>query len=782
MEDVVPTRSSSFLPPEGPQSTAPRPFDEPVPTGGFRGSIQGFGRSTVLLCSQLFPSSVSKALSRLGRKHSAQHLSQFVQSPSPHTCPAPLPFSSGTPAPKALQQNCAGTSLAPFLPELHFSSDPLMEQAPSPPGSMGRASLVDVKRKGGVPPAPSEWLRDRGSGMSSKSTLFHEEPLNPGDKQLRPRSSYQSMSSVVSAFVTVDEEVVQNSQTRNGLDIRYYPHGDIPKIEIYGVNGQLETMAGNLLHRSHSSKVSLIDFPDSVWKNLATVTEPWDLSRLSRCSKELQRAIDPYLYAEINLCTNPPHGFSYAYLSELLDSLTEPGNRMKLRRYAKYFRVAAGWEENSIKLYDGAEPLATGDICDNDGEQMLDPETVVQLIKEEGLEEDGGIKEVNYLLATFLNHAVGLETFILDTAIPLRSGLIATIATVGTVRRVEINIAQPTRTQRNADNWRILERSPVGKYRPSISRFTELSLFNLRLTNLPTRGGPWYVGLWKLIEGLTTLRVLQVELPVINRARYPNVFDEEGWLISLVGTFAPKLPPIWEGRTSCVHTLALSGFVVDAALIKNVKSLSLIGCMRMKSKCHTEWASLEYFHATGWAFIDLAMKSTDKTTRELHFTTIAGESSPSPTVDLTKKIFLEYYPTLYSLKKLTLKPQWRLAPRQMTYLLRHGNRLTHLGLWVPEEVWELFLCYVPSMHRIQGIHILNEGVDRIGELAGRLIASNRVYQGTIIAIGKCAWRATLVRDLFDDWQWEFVRVRGGLDEVLGKGLGRGCWGLQKLQG
>lgn len=437
----------------------------------------------------------------------------------------------------------------------------------------------------------------------------------------------------------------------------------------------------------------------------------------------------------------------------------------------KYFKVATGWEENSIKLYDGVEPLTTDDIRDTDGEQVLDPETVVQLIEEEGLEDDGGIKEVNYLLATFLKYALGLEAFILDTAIPLRNGLIASIAAVSTIKRVEINIAQPTRTQRSVDNWRVLEKSPVGKYRPDIFLFSVLSLFHLRLTNLPTRGGPWYVGLWKLIGGLTTLRVLQVELPVISRTRYPNAFDEEGWLIPLAGTFGPKMPPIWEGHTSCIHTLTLSGFIVDASLIKNVKSLSLVGCMRMKSKFRLEWTNLEYFRATGWAFIDLAMKSTGRNTRELHFTTIPGESSPSPIVELTKKIFLEHYPTLYNLKKLTLKPQWHLAPRQMTYLLRHGNRLTHLGLWVMEEVWELFLRYVPSMHLIQKIHILNEGIDRIGEMAGRLITSHRVYQGTIIAIGKCAWRITLVSDLVGDWQWGLERVRGRLDEVLGKGLG-----------
>ncbi|CUS06885.1 unnamed protein product [Tuber aestivum] len=648
-----------------------------------------------------------------------------------------------------------------------------MEEAPSPPGSMGRASLVDIKRKSNIPPDPSEWLWDHGSKMSSRRTLRREETLNTGDKHLATRDSYHSMSSVVSAFVTVDEEV-QNYRTRNDLSIRYYSHGDIPKVQIYDVNGQLETSARNSLHRGHSPEVTLLNFPDSVWKNLATLMEPWDLSRLSRCSKGLQRAIDPHLYAEISLCTNQPHGFSYAYLSGLLDSLTEPGNHVKLRRYVRSFKVAAGWEENSIKLYDGVEPLTTDDVRDADGEQMLDPETVIQLIKEEGVEEDGGVKEVNYLLATFLSYAVGLETFILDTAIPLRSGLIATIATVDTIRRVEINIAQPTRTQRNADDWRILEKSLVGKYRPNISRFSELSLFHLRLTNLPTRGGPWYVGLWKLIEGLTTLSVLQVELPVISRARYPKVFDERGWLIPLAGTFAPKIPPTWEGNTSCVHTLTLSGFIVDAALIKNVKRLSLIGCMRMKSKFRPEWTNLEYFRATGWAFIDLAMKSTDKTTRELHFTATPGEISPSPTVDLTKKIFLEHYPILHNLQKLTLKPQWHLAPREMTYLLRHGNRLTYLGLWVPEEVWGLFLRYVPSMHRLQKIHILNEGVDRVGEVAGRLIGSSRIYQGTIIAIGKCAWRVTLVRDLFDDWQWGVVRIRDGLDEVLGKGLGGGC--------
>ncbi|RPB01703.1 hypothetical protein L873DRAFT_1788063 [Choiromyces venosus 120613-1] len=736
-----------------------------------QGSNQGLNRSMLSRRSQMFSSAVSKTLSLLGRKPSTSHLSQFVQTtPPPAYPPSPPLFASESSAPEILQQNFKIPSRAPCLPELHFSSDPLMEHVPTPPGSMGRANLIDIKRKSNVPHIPSEWIY--GPDTSTKD-ISRRESSTPRNQPLRPRDSYQSMSSIVSAFVAVGEEVVQNGQTRNDANIQYYPHGDIPKVKIYGVDGQLETEARVSLHRDCSPRVTFLDFPDDVWKNLAAVTEPWDLSRLSRCSKGLQNVIDPHLYAKINLRTNQPHGFSYAYLSELLDSLTEPGNRIKLRRYVKYFKVAAGWQENSIKLYDGVEPLTTDDIRDTDGEQMFDPETVIELIKEEGLEGDGGIKEVNYLLATFLNHALGLETFILDTAIPLRSGLIATIATVSTIRRVEINIAQPTRTQRNVDNWRVLEKSLVGKYRPSISLFSKLSLSSLRLTNLPTRGGPWYIGLWKLVEGLIALRVLQVELPVISRARYPNMFDEEGWVIPMSESFSPKMPPVWEGNPPAVHTLALSGFIVDASSIKNVRNLSLIGCMRMKSKFPHEWTSLEYFRATGWAFIDLAMKSTDRTTRELHFTTLADEGSPSPTVDLTKKIFLSCYPTLCNLKKLTLKRQWHLAPRQMTYLLRYGNNLTQLGLWVPEEAWALFLRYVPAMHRIEKIHILNEGVDRIGEMAGRLISFNRVFQGTIIAIGKCAWRITLESDVFDDWQWRFERVGGGLEEVLGKGLGGG---------
>ncbi|KAG0644642.1 hypothetical protein HOY80DRAFT_1028511 [Tuber brumale] len=772
MEDMALAKPSILLPPKGQQSVAPQSFFDPVPMRNSQSSIQGFGCSTASHRSQIFSSAVSKALSPFGRKRSTPYFSQLVQIPSPPTHPSSLPFSAtGISVTETSQQNFKASSGAPYLPELHFCSDPLMELVPSLPGLMEGASLVDIKSKSNVSPITSERYWDNRSRRFPRDIL-HEETLFPRDGPLQACSPYQSTPSTMPVSVT-NKEVIQNSQTVDDLNIRYYLQGDIPEAKVHSVNGQLETEARMSFHSGHPLGITLLDFPESVWKNISTVIEPWDLSCLSRCSKALQKAIDPHLYAEINLCTNQPHGFSYAYLSKLLGSLTEPGNHIKLGRYVKRFRISGGWEENSIKLCDGAAPLTTDDVRDTGGEKMLNSETVIELIKAESIEEDGGIKEVNRLLATFLNHALGLETFILDTAIPLRRGLIATIAAVSTIRRVEINIAQPTRTQRNVDDWRVVEKSLLGKYRPKISLFSELSLFHLRLTNLPTRGGPWYVGLWKLIGELATLRVLQVELPVINRTRYPNAFDEEGWLVSPAGTFTPKMPPIWKGRTSCVHTLTLSGFIVDAAIIKNVKSLSLIGCMRMKSRIRPKWASLEYFRCTGWAFIDLAMNSTDRTTRELHFTTITGEGSPSPVVDLTKKIFLEHYPTLHNLMKLTLKPQWNLAPHQIACLFHHGNRLMHLGLWVPEEAWKHFLLYVPSLHRIQKLHIFNGGVDRIEEMAGRLIASDRVYQGTIIAIGKCAWRITLVRDLFDDWQWGFERVRGELDEVLGKGLGGG---------
>ncbi|KAG0125699.1 hypothetical protein HOY82DRAFT_630099 [Tuber indicum] len=729
MEDMALTKPSILLPLTSQKSVAPQPFFDPVPMKNSRSSIQGFACSTASRHSQILSSAVSKALSHLGRKRSTPHFSQSVQIPSPPTHPSCLPFSeSGTSETETSQQDFKAPSGAPYLPELHFCSGSLME--------------------------------------------LYGETMYPGDRTHQKCDMYESSPSTIPTSVT-DKGVIKEPQTGHDLNIRYYPQGDIPEAKVHSVNGQLEANARMRFHQGHPPGVALLDFPESVWKNLSTVMEPWDLSRLSRCSKALQKAIDPHLYAEINLCTNQPHGFSYAYLSELLDSLTEPGNRIKLSRYVKHFRIGTGWEENSIKICDGAVPLTTDDIRDSSGERMLNSETVIELIKAESIEEDGGIKEVDRLLATFLDHALGLETFILDTAIPLRRGLIATIAAVSTIRRVEINMAQPIRTQRNVDDWRVVEKSLLRKYRPKISLFSELSLFHLRLTNLPTRGGSWYIGLWKLIGELTTLRVLQVELPVISRARYPNDFDEEGWLVSLTGTFAPKMPPIWKGRTSCVHTLTLSGFIVDAAIIENVKSLSLIGCMRMGSKIGPKWTGLEYFRATGWAFIDLAMESTDKTTKELHFTTIRNEGSPSPAVDRTKNLFLEHYPTLHSLKKLTLKPQWHLSPNQIAYLLHHGNRLIHLGLWVPEGAWKHFLLYVPYLHRIQKLHIFNGGVGRIEEMVGRLIASNRVYQGTVIAIGKCAWRITLVRDSFDDWQWGFERVREHSDwSSAMKGF---CW-------
>jgi len=268
---MVRTKSFNRLSPGNQESVAPQPFFDPVPTRRSLDSNQGFGCSTVSRRSQMFSSAVSKALSHLGRKRSTPHLSQFVQTPFPptHSVSSPL-FVSGIPAPETPEQNLKAPSGAPRLPELHFSSDPLMEQAPTPPGSMERASLVDIKCKSNVPPIPSEWLWGHRPNTSSRHTL-RGEASNLGREPLRARDSSQSVSGRVPAFVTVDGEMIQNGQTRNDVDTQCYLQGDIPTVKIYGVNGQLETKARMSLHSGHPLRVTLLDFPDGVWKNLASV-------------------------------------------------------------------------------------------------------------------------------------------------------------------------------------------------------------------------------------------------------------------------------------------------------------------------------------------------------------------------------------------------------------------------------------------------------------------------------------------------------------------------------
>jgi len=268
---MVRTKSLNHLPPGNQESVAPRPIFGPVLTEDHQGSSQGLECSTVSRRSQMFSSAVSKALSSVGCKRSTPHLSQFAQTSDPPTRPVSSPlFVSGIPAPEPPEQKLKSSPGAPRLPELHFSSDPLMEQAPTPPGSMGRASLVDIKRKSSVPPIPSEWLWGHRPNTSLSHTL-REEALDLGNKSLRARHSSQSMSGVAPAPATLGGEVIQDGQTGNGADTQHYPHGDIPKVKIYGVNGQLETKAMVPLHNGHPPRATLLDFPDGVWKNLASV-------------------------------------------------------------------------------------------------------------------------------------------------------------------------------------------------------------------------------------------------------------------------------------------------------------------------------------------------------------------------------------------------------------------------------------------------------------------------------------------------------------------------------
>lgn len=268
---MVRTKSFNRLSPGNQESVEPQPFFDPVSTERSLDSNQGFGCLPVSHRSQMFSSAVSKALSHLGRKRSTPQLSQFVQTPFPPTHPVSSPlFASGIPETETPEQNLKAPTGAPRLPELHFSSDLLMEQALTPPGSVGRASLVDIKCKSNAPPIPSEWLWGHRPNASSRNTL-REEALNLGNKLLRARDSSQSVSGRVPAFVTVDGEMIQNDQTGHDVDTQCNLHGDIPKVKIYGVNGQLETEARVSLHSGHPLRVTLLDFPDDVWKNLASV-------------------------------------------------------------------------------------------------------------------------------------------------------------------------------------------------------------------------------------------------------------------------------------------------------------------------------------------------------------------------------------------------------------------------------------------------------------------------------------------------------------------------------
>lgn len=484
-----------------------------------------------------------------------------------------------------------------------------------------------------------------------------------------------------------------------------------------------------------------------------------DLSSLSRSSRALRRALDPHLYSTIKLSPRYPHNTSYLRLAYRMRSLLLRGNERKVRQHTKAFIISSGWEENAVKLCHYADFLMTDDVRDASGEQLLSPEQVVELMEEEGLEDDGGVRDVNALVAEFLLRATGLVKLVWDSPIPMRIGLVSNISTLTTLRRVDVNLAQPTRLQRSKDDWRVLEKALLIKYRPPVGLLGVLPLTELKLSNLPTRGGDWWVSVWGLIKKLQSLKVLKVEMPHINKERYPGLFNDKDCMVR--DATVKKMPPVWAGRVDGLEVLELAGFVVFPTSVSGVPRLSLKGCMRGEAKQGAHWPSQEYFCTTGWAFVDIGLQSitmTNPIIKELHMLqsndqTYYPPPPPPPIAKATKQLFMVYLPVLAkTVRKLSVPPAWHFSQQEMTSLFRACRDVTHLSLAVYDDLWLTFLQLLPSMRKLEEIHVANASYSKVRPIVNRLIESRAARVGMIIKIGNCAHRLALVKDVFG-WKW-----------------------------
>lgn len=557
--------------------------------------------------------------------------------------------------------------------------------------------------------------------------------------------------------------------------------------------------------------------------------DPWDIARLARVSQRVKRVVEPLLYESITLRPNYPHGFSYSYLSHLLDALHCKANRPKLKKWTKSFRLGHGWEENQISLLDNGAFLAAEEIIDPaTGHVVVSKDQMKHLVHEEGLLGDGGVREVNAYISDILERTPHLVSFACDSAIPLRSHLLATLAAATpAVAALALDLSQPTRRLRGL-RW-----EQVPKYRPCISTLGSLPLVTLRLKNLPTRGGEWWVHVWTLIAASAdTLRSLTIEMPHITRARYHDLFDRYHRIYHVPAHDDDerhlKTPPVfdaaafWAARKRVgagklgklrLHTLELAGFVVDETVLAELepgvlKRLVLLGCVEKAGfRLGAEWwGGIEVFRCDGMGFVERAVEALQSGDgggggngsgggrKEVAFLPDGEAADPEALMRLRRVVVAAFPGCSGSVGRLVLKEQWALRVDEIERVFWRAEGLVEVAVAVEESdaAWAAFLNALRRCVVLRRVHVLNgfsggpstdvrrrryvvDDASRVKEALVRAWkAGERAdLQGVVIAVRRAAWRIVA-----EQGGWGMRRIPGELKEVVvGSFEGRGEGGL-----
>ncbi|KAI5844657.1 hypothetical protein DFP73DRAFT_550116 [Morchella snyderi] len=554
-----------------------------------------------------------------------------------------------------------------------------------------------------------------------------------------------------------------------------------------------------------------------IWRKIGVYLEQWDLARLLRVSKRIKRAIEPLLYETIWLRPKPPHGYSFSYLSRLLKSIHNKANKPKLQKWTKNIRLGMGFEENQTSLMDHDYFLPEEAILGENGKVTISRNRVSELIEDEGLDSDGGFNGINGFLSDILESTPGLKTFSLDSPVPMNNQSLLALGGINSVTTLKLNLSQPMRKKRQQQGANTPDWEALSKYRPSILLLCNLPLVELRLNNLPTRGGTYWLQVWSTIISLSdTLRILELAMPRIDQKRYGQLFDPYHRVSDLPNSaediktpptldwqvYKQAMSPLMQDRKKKLklHTLQLTGFIVDTELISHeiepgcLKTLELIGCMEHKKFNFTEqcWKGLEVFRSSGLGFIEITIDAfftiPGGNKKELTFLTDVCERCERIPLSKLRAVVLDAFPFYgHKIERLGLKEQWVLNTDDLNKVFADvhngGQGFTELALALVNTpiAWSIFLNGLKRCKNIRRVQVLNgffhdensgyrgnvqDGGPRRRVYDDALTIARNLFDahseglpiqldGIIIAVSQCAWRVG-----HSGGKWGIVRIRG----------------------
>jgi hypothetical protein len=497
--------------------------------------------------------------------------------------------------------------------------------------------------------------------------------------------------------------------------------------------------------------------------------------------------------------------------------LHNKANKPKLQKWTKNIRLGMGFEENQTRLMDNDHFLPEEAILGENGKVTISRNRVSELIEDEGLDSDGGFNGINGFLGDILESTPGLKTFSLDSPVPMNNESLLALGGIKSVTTLKLNLSQPMRKKRQQQGANTPDWVALPKYRPSILLLCNLPLVELRLNNLPTRGGTYWLQVWSTIISLSdTLRILELAMPHIDQKRYGQLFDSYHRVSNLPNSAEDiKTPPIldWQVYKQAMsplmqdrkkklklHTLQLTGFIVDTEFISHeiepgcLKTLELIGCMEHSKFKFTKmcWKGLEVFRSSGLGFIEITIDALftipGGNKKELTFLTDARERCEPIPLGKLRTVVLNAFPFYgHKVEKLGLKEQWVLNTDDLNKIFADvhngGQGFTELALSLVNTpvAWRIFLNGLKRCKNIRRVQVLNgffhdensgyrgnvqDGGPRRRVYDDALTIAKNFFDahseglpiqldGIIIAVSQCAWRIERAGG-----KWGIVRIRG----------------------